>query len=194
MLRLGQNMMEPFVALFVRELGPAPWLQNVFPTPGLALDLTVGLAFTVLALAQVLLTPFWGRLADRHGPLRCLSVLGILLAGLLSLSALVVTIDQFLLVRTAAAFVMAGSMTLAYAAASKRVADERRTLAFSMIQSCMQFAFALGPMAGAAIAVVGGEGGIEFRRPFVAAAVLCLLAGVGMALLRRRPVERDASA
>lgn len=193
MLRLGQNMMEPFVALFVRELGPAPWLLQVFPTPGLALDLTVGLAFTALALAQVLLTPFWGRLADRHGPLRCLSVLGVLLAVLLSLSALVVTIDQFLLVRTAAAFVMAGSMTLAYAAASKRVADERRTLAFSMIQSCMQFAFALGPMAGAAIAVVGGEGGIEFRRPFVAAAVLCLVAGVGMALLRRRPVERDAS-
>jgi MFS family permease len=115
-------------------------------------------------------------------------VLAFLLAATLFGSALVANVDQFLLMRTAAACVMAGSMTLAYAAASKRVADERRTLAFSMIQSCMQFAFALGPMLGAACAVVAEESGdrTDYRRPFLAAAVLCAVAGIGMIVLRRR--------
>lgn len=187
LLRLGQNMMEPFVALFVRELGPPSWLGAACGTPELALELTVGLSFTVLALAQLALTPWWGRLADRHGPLRCLAFLGAGLGILLAASAAVATIDQFLAMRTAAACVMAGSMTLAYAAASKRVADERRTLAFSMIQSCMQFAFALGPTAGAAIAVA--DGGINFRRVFAAAGGACLLAGIGMFWLRRHPAH-----
>lgn len=190
-LRLGQNMLEPFVALFVRELGPERWLAAWSSTPGLAIDLTVGASFAVLAVAQVALTPLWGRLADRHGPLRCLAGLGLLLAVFLFASAHVATIDQFLLMRAATACVMAGSMTLAYAAASKRVPDQHRTLAFSMIQSCMQLGFALGPMLGAAVAVVEHGNGTDFRRPFVAAAGLCLLAGLGMIVLRRQPTAKD---
>src|SRR5690606_1626 len=138
-LRLGQNMIEPFVALFVAELGSPIWLVACCATPELALDLTIGIAFGVVAVAQLLFTTTWGRLADRFGPLRCLAVLGLLLAVVLASTAAVATIGQFLLLRSLAAVVMAGSMALAYAAASKRVDDRRRTLAFSMVQSCMQF-------------------------------------------------------
>ncbi len=42
LLRLGQNMLEPFVALFVRELGPPAWLAASCATPDLAIDLSVG--------------------------------------------------------------------------------------------------------------------------------------------------------
>ena len=187
-LRLGQNMLEPLLALFVRELGPLPAVAGVSATPQLALDRTVAIAFAVLAVAQWVCTPWWGRQADRHGPLRCLAVLSLGLAALLAAMAFVVTIGQFLWLRAAMACLMAGSMTLAYAAASKRVADAQRTLAFAMVQSCIQFGLAVGPMLGAWVAGRAGEepaGELAFGRTFVCAAGLCALAGAGMLLLRR---------
>jgi len=193
LLRLGQNMLEPFVVLFVRELGAPDWLRFLDPTPELALDLTAGIAFSVLAVAQILVTISWGRLADRFGPLRCLAALGLALSLLLVATAAVATIDQFLVMRTLAACVMAGSMALSYAAASKRVADEHRTLAFSMVQSCMQLGFALGPMLGAWVAVGSVGEQANYRRPFVAAGGLCFAAGVGMLLLRRLSTRRGAA-
>lgn len=183
-LRLGQNMLEPLLALFVRQLGPEPWLAAHSATPALALDRTVAAAFGVLAVAQWICTPWWGRMADRHGPLRCLGWLacglGVLYAGM----ALITAIRPFLLLRGAIACLMAGSMTLAYAAASKRVADQNRTLAFAMVQSCIQFGLALGPLLGVEVAAADGAG-VAFGRAFLAAAGLCALAGVGMLVLRR---------
>jgi MFS family permease len=185
-LRLGQNMLEPLLALFVRELGPPSWLAAWSATPALALDRTVAFAFAVLAIAQWVCTPWWGRMADRYGPLRCLAFLALALCGLQAAMVLVVSTDQFLLLRSAIACMMAGSMTLAYAAASKRVADAHRTLSFAMVQSCIQFGLSLGPMLGAAVATSGGVPSPDFRRAFLGAAGLCGLAGVGMLLLRRR--------
>jgi MFS family permease len=154
--------------------------------------MTVGAAFGVLAATQWIFTASWGRLADRFGPLRCLAVLGIVLAGLLLATAQVGSIDQFLLLRTLSAVMMAGSMTLAYAAVSKRVDDGQRTLALSLVQSCMQLGFAGGPMLGAMIAVVD-EDTTDYRRPFTAAAVLCLGAGIGMLALRRLSARRGGT-
>jgi len=182
-LRLGQNMLEPLLALLVKDLGPAPWIAALTASPALALDRTVAVAFAVLAVAQWVCTPWWGRQADRHGPLRCLGLLALGLAALFLVMAFVATIGQFLLLRAAVACLMAGSMTLAYAAASKRVPDDHRTLAFAMVQSCIQFGLALGPLLGAAVAADGGER-LAFDRAFVAAACLCAVAGLGMLLLR----------
>ncbi|MBK8100854.1 MAG: MFS transporter [Planctomycetes bacterium] len=192
LLRLGQNMLEPFVALFVRDLGAWGPCVQVSATPELALDRTVAVAFAVLAVAQWICTPAWGRLADRHGPLRCLILLALVLGLLLAGTAVVASVDQFLLLRAVAACFMAGSMTLAYAAASKRVVSERRTLAFSLVQSCMQFGFALGPQIGSAVAAIGAaDQRAHFRLPFVVAGGLCLLAAAGMWVLRRRSTTRS---
>ncbi|MBX3461731.1 MAG: MFS transporter [Planctomycetes bacterium] len=192
-LRLGQNMLEPFVVLFVRDLGPQPWLLALCPTTDLALDLAAGTAFAVLAVAQLAFTTRWGRLADRFGPLRCLGALGLVLSVVLAATAAVATLDQFLLLRSLAACVMAGSMALAYAAASKRVDDRHRTLAFSLVQSCMQLGFALGPMLGAVCAIGGPGEPANYRRPFLVAAALCALAGAGMLWLRRLTTRRGAA-
>ena len=190
LLRVGQNMLEPFVALFVRELGPARWIESLSTTPAHAIDRTVGVAFAVLAVAQWFFTPLWGRLGDRFGPLRCLSVLAAALGLILAVTAMATTIDAFLGLRSAAAVVMSGSMALAYAAVSKRVAESRRTLAFSMVQSCMQLGFAIGPQVGALCATAFVAGPPDFRRPFVVAGAFCLLAGLGMFALRRLSVRR----
>ncbi len=184
MLRLGQNMLEPLLALFVRQLGAEPWIAANSPTPALALDRTVAVAFGVLAVAQWICTPWWGRMADRHGPLRCLGWLAVGLGVAYAAMTLVASIRPFLLLRCGVACLMAGSMTLAYAAASKRVADRNRTLAFAMVQSCIQFGLALGPLLGAAVAA-NADGGVAFGRAFVLAASLCALAGVLMLALRR---------
>jgi DHA1 family multidrug resistance protein-like MFS transporter len=189
-LRLGQNMLEPLVALLVRRLGP---LARLADDPALALDRTIGLSFMLLAFAQWAFTPWWGRKADRYGPLRCLAVLAVGLGVLQALLLLVDTTVQFLLLRGAIACLMAGSMTLAYAAVSKRVADEHRTLAFAMVQSCIQLGLALGPVLGSAVAG-GRDGALEFGAVFATAAALCGTAGVGMFVLRARTAVRPVAA
>jgi DHA1 family multidrug resistance protein-like MFS transporter len=188
-LRLGQNMLEPLLSLFLGELGPARWLSAWSRTRELALDRTIAVAFAVLAIAQWICTPWWGRMADKHGPLRCLGWLALGLCVLQALASLVHDPDVFLLLRCGTAALMAGSMTLAYAAASKRVADEHRTLSFAMVQSCIQFGLAIGPVLGAA-AAARSDGGRDFPRAFVAAAVLCGLAGAGMLWLRRSSLAK----
>jgi len=185
--RIGQNMMEPLLALFVREL--EPWAR-LGTTPEERTGQATAFAFSILAVMQVFFTPMWGRLADRHGPLRCLGILSLGLGCLMFVVAATTQVATFLGLRTCAAAFMAGSMTLSYAAAGKRVVAARRTLAFSMVQSCMQFGFAFGPLVGAFVADRGTGTGPDFQRTFVAAALLCLVAGAGMLLLRRLPSGR----
>jgi DHA1 family multidrug resistance protein-like MFS transporter len=191
-LRLGQNMLEPFVALFVQQLGAPGWLRPLCASPESAIERTINLSFTVLAAAQWICTPLWGRAADRFGPLRCLGVLAIALGAIQVATAAVDGIDGFLALRSAAACFMAGSMTLAYAAAGKRIAAAHRTLAFSMVQSCMQFGFAFGPVLGSRIATIGATAEhANLRLPFAVAGALCVLSGGLMLWLRRLPAGRD---
>ena len=187
-LRLGQSMLEPMLSLFVRDLGPQPWIAAWSDSESLALDRTIAVAFGVLAIGQWCFTPWWGRMADRRGPLRCLTALSFGMFATQALMVTVTSIDQFLLLRVAAACLMAGSLTLAFSSVSKRVDDEHRTLAFALVQSCTQLGLAFGPLLGTTVAAI--EGGTDFRRAFAAAAVLCAIAGVGMLFLRR--LERRA--
>lgn len=192
LLRLGQNMLEPFVAVFVRELGAPAVAIAWCGDEGVAVERTIGAAFTVLAVAQVVFTPVWGRASDRFGPLRCLSWLALVLGLTQVLTASVAGISGFLSLRSLSACFMAGSMTLAYAAASRRVDPERRTFAFSLVQSCMQFGFALGPTLGSHLASIGATPEhANLRLPFVVAGILCAFAGVGMWALRRVSVGRQ---
>ena len=187
LLRLGSNMLDPLLALVVRELGALPMLMELSHDATLALDRTIALPFAMLALAQWCCTRWWGRMADRHGPLRCLGLLALGLGAMHATMAGISTIGQFLWVRAGTACLMAGSMTLAYAAVSKRVAEGHRTLAFAMVQSCIQFGLSLGPLIGAWVAAGAGGGAgadVDFARAFLLAAALCAAAGVGMLILR----------
>ena len=182
-LRLGQNMLEPMLSLFLRELGPQEWIAAWSRSESLAIDRTIAVAFGVLAIGQWLFTPMWGRMADRRGPLRSLIILSFGLFLAQGAMVFVNSTNQFLLLRVVTACLMAGSLTLAFASASKRVVDEHRTLSLALVQSCIQLGLAFGPLFGTAVAT--SREGTDFRRAFAAAAVLCLIAGVGMMCLRR---------
>lgn len=186
LMRLGQNMIEPFVALWVRELGPLPALRRAGETDALAVDHTTALAFAMLAAAQLLCTPLWGRLSDRVGPLRCLAAVSLALAAVLGLSARVHDIASYLWLRAAAAVFMAGSMTLAYASLTRRAPPSEQATAFALAQSCIQFGLALGPTVGAQAAKGAGLRGL-----FVIAACILLVSGVGMLILRWRAPPSD---
>jgi DHA1 family multidrug resistance protein-like MFS transporter len=187
LLRFGVNMLEPYLALWVRELGPLPWFTAHSRDLGHALDRTTGAAFTILAVAQIVVAPVWGRLADRKGPLRCLIVVSLALSAVLSATAFVRTIEQFLPLRCVAAVFMAGSMTLTYAAVSKRVEPARRSLAFAMVQSGTQFGLSLGPVTGGFIAQGAGV-----RTLFLFAGAVLFVTGVSMWFIRGLPVRAAA--
>lgn len=186
LMRLGQNMVEPFVALWVRQLGPLPVLRHVGEADALAVDRTTALAFTMLAVAQLVCTPLWGRLSDRVGPLRCLAAVALALALVLALSAHVAGIEAYLGLRAGAAVFMAGSMTLAYAALTRRAPPSEQATAFALAQSCIQLGLSLGPMAGAQAAKLVGLRGL-----FTLSAGILLVSGVGMLVLRWRSPPAD---
>jgi len=179
LMRFGQHMVEPFIALWIPDLGALPLIASWIPDPERALSLTIASAFGVLACAQLLFTAQWGRLADRIGPLRCLVIVGLGLAGVFGLTSQAVTIEGFMTLRACAAVFMAGSMTLAYAAVARRVSSARQSLAFSLVQSGMQFGLALGPVLGDVMA------GTQGMPRVYGIGCLCLaLAGVGMIVIR----------
>lgn len=192
LVRCGQHMAEPYIALVIRDLGPLAWVLEGAGDLDHAVDRTIAMAFIILAVAQIAVTPLWGRAADRIGPLLCLSVVALCLAVILYVMSLATTVQSFMGLRCVAALFMAGTMTLAYAAVSKRVVASHRSLAFAMVQSCIQFGLSLGPAAGGLIAgaAVGGGGGPNLRVLFTVASVCLLVAGIAMLALRRIPAGR----
>ncbi len=185
MLRFGQQMVEAYIALWVRELGPI-----LFLAPGdsaVALERSIALPFTILAVAQICFTTTWGRLADKYGPLRCLSVLSLGLAVVLGCTGVWTSIEGYMLLRCAAAVFMAGSMTLAYSAIGKRVENDQRSLAYSLAQSCIQFGLSLGPLFGGFMSQWTGIAGLFFIASFC-----LLLVGCTMLILRKRTLPMGA--
>lgn len=186
LMRLGQNMVEPFIALWVRELGPLPALQYAGEPTALAIDRTTALAFTMLAVAQLVCTPLWGRLSDRVGPLRCLAAVSLVLALVLATTAHVTSIGGYLGLRAVAALFMAGSMTLAYAALTRRAPPQAQATAFALAQSCIQLGLSCGPALGAQAAKFVGLRGL-----FTVSAAVLFASGIGMLWLRFKSPPAD---
>ena len=177
-LRFGLHMVEPFTALWIRELGALPWFGA--PDSARAVDRTAALAFSVLALGQLLVTPIWGSLSDRVGPVRCLAMVAIALALVLALTSQVTSAQHYLALRCLAAVFMAGVMTLSYAAVASRGDPSRKALSFGTLQSCAHLGLALGPLAGGLLVPEFG-----LRPLFLVASSVVLVAGIGALVLRR---------
>ncbi len=188
LVRFGQMMSEAFLALRVDEVGAVPPLLEWSSDAAAAIDRTTALMFVLVAIAQILLSPWWGRFGDRFGPLRALGVSSLLLAvGLLGcgLAQEAWVLTAF---RCVAAVAMAAGMTLSYAAVQKRIQAGQRSLAFACVQSFMQLGMATGPLVGGVVA--GAWTATGYGSVFVAAAVSLAAAAVAASLVRRRELAQ----
>jgi MFS transporter, DHA1 family, multidrug resistance protein len=150
----------PFLPLYVRELGVAPEDAPFW----------AGVLIGVSPLLAGVLSPFWGRLADRHGAKRM--VLGALVAYvvLLLLSAAVSNVFQLLALRVGIGlFGAIGPLGLSMA--TVLAPREETGRAVGLIQAAQILAAAAGPLAGGLLADA-----IGIPRTFVATAMLCAAA------------------
>ena len=180
LMRGAQMMVDAYLALWVTELGPLSWLAGDDIGLVHALDRTTAMMFTVLAAAQILFAPLWGRAGDRFGPLRCLAFLSAVLGVLVALSGLAGNAAQFLVFRCASATFACGTMTLSYAAISKRVPTGRKAVAFACVQSFMQLGMFAGPLVGGQVSSVFGLQSLFF----VAGGLSVAASGVMLAIRR----------
>jgi DHA1 family multidrug resistance protein-like MFS transporter len=151
----------PFLPLYVRDLGVVRADQAA---------LWAGVLIGVSPLLAGLLSPFWGRLADRHGQKRMvLLALGAYVA-LLLLSAAVRNVLELLALRIGVGlFGAIGPLALSMATALAPREETGR--AVGLVQAAQILAAAVGPLAGGLLADAVGIPGA-----FVATAALCAVA------------------
>ena len=153
----------PFLPLYVRELG-----VNRDDEAALWAGVLIG----VSPLLAGLLSPFWGRVADRHGRKRMLlRALGVYVL-LLLLCAVVSDVYQLLALRIGIGlFGAIGPLGLSMATA--QAPREETGRAVGLVQAAQILSAAVGPLAGGLLADA-----IGIRRTFVATALLCAVAFV----------------
>lgn len=137
------------------------------------------LAFSIIAIGQLLFASCWGRLADARGVLPTLAAVAFLLSINVYAIANAASVAAFLVWRVAQAALWAGSLALSYAAVSLRQSDDNRSTAISIIQSAVRVGLAVGPFIGAAAVnlAAAGEAGDE-RNAFVVSAYFLLAVAV----------------
>jgi MFS family permease len=115
--RLGIALVEPQLAIFVREeLGPLSLIVRESQED--AIDRTIALLSTVLAIGVLFTGATWSRLGDRLRPVRVLSAAGLVIGCSLLAMSLVETSAGLLSLRAVYAIGFAGLLPLSYAAIS----------------------------------------------------------------------------
>jgi len=156
--------------------------------------LQLGLLVAVYDLAEVLLKPVFGAVADRVGP-RPVIAAGLLGFGAVSLAGAIWPAPAMLLaVRFGQGAAASAFSPSASAAVARLAAPERRGRAFGRYGSWKSLGYVTGPVAGALVATVGGVGLLQ-----LVLAVLGFTVAIWVlwrcpridALPRRRPTALD---
>jgi DHA1 family multidrug resistance protein-like MFS transporter len=157
---LGFALVTPFLALYVRALG-------VLET---RVAFWAGIQTGVSPLFAGLLSPLWGRLADRYGHKVMVTRSLVSYVFILALSAVVGNVWQLLALRIAVGvFGGIGPMAIVMASSSAPKGDAGR--AIGMMQAAQILAAAAGPLSGGFLADT-----IGIRPTFLLTAALCALA------------------
>lgn len=169
----GFTLVMPFLPLYFRQLGLTDTGDIAFWT-GLCLGVTPGIT--------ALMSPFWGRLADRFG--RKIMVERSLLSFVvvMALTAYVTAPWQVLALRTLQGF-FAGYGALAVAMAAESVPPSRLALGIGVVQTAQRLGPATGPVIGGVLAEL-----LELRQAFLVSALFYLGGFVlVLVLYRERP-------
>jgi MFS family permease len=161
MVQLSLMSVQPVLALFVMELGPA----------GGQVGRSTGLVIAATGFAT-LFGAFWlGRRSDRRGPVPVLQVC-LLGAGLAYLpQAFVPGLTSLVLLRVVLGFFVGGIQPAAQSLITRGTPKSRRAGVLGITFAAGLFGNAVGPVLGGAVAALAGV-----RAPFLATAVLLLVA------------------
>ena len=165
---VGFQFFSPFLPLYIRELGV---------TDPAKIALWSGLQAAVTPAMSGILSPVFGRLADRFG--RKLMLIRSLVGFVVIVAAmgLVTSVQQLFLARVIMGF-FAGFTPMAMALATVSAPRDKVPAAIGMVQSAQLLSVAVGPAIGGYVASHFG-----IRYAFFATAGLCALALVGLIVL-----------
>jgi DHA1 family multidrug resistance protein-like MFS transporter len=175
-IRFASNAPQPILPLFIQELARSS--SGVATTVGLVLAAT-GFASAISALAL-------GRVADRLGARTTLMACLALATAISPLHALVGTVWQLLIVRTAMGFALGGMIPAVQALLTDRTPPSRRGAAFGLLSTAQAIGNGGGPVSGSLIAAAFGVPAV-----FLAAAPVFL---IGAWLVARLPGRGAAAA
>lgn len=194
-LQLGLGAVNPVLEDYVAELFQgldaramlwADWLralsaEKLDDTQDLATYAT-SLAFGVMALANLVALPLWGRYGDRAGHRRALTLCTVGSIAALGLQAAVPAYPALLVGRLLLGVAMAGVGPLAFGLAAAETGADRRGGAFGAVFSARTLAVAIGGAAGGAMA-----GGLGIRAVMLSG---CIAMGIALlAFARARPAR-----
>jgi DHA1 family multidrug resistance protein-like MFS transporter len=167
---VGFQFFSPFLPLYIRELGV---------TDPAKIALWAGAQAAVTPAMSGLLSPVFGRLADRFG--RKLMLIRSLVGFVVIVAAmgLVTSVEQLFLARVVMGL-FAGFTPMVMALATTSAPKDKVPAAIGMVQSAQLLSVAVGPAIGGYVASHFG-----IRYAFFATAGLCALALVGLIVLFR---------
>ena len=184
---LGYSMTMPFISLFMAELGHYNKLQ---------LNLYSGLAFAMTFIAQAIISPYWGNLADRKGrKLMCMRASGVM--------ALTITLTGFapnalyIVVMRFIQGSFSGYINNATALMASETPHQKSGWVMSQMMTAGTAGNLVGPLLGGALSsffgnLLGGAWG--YRIPFFITGVLMFIVFLGTTFLVHEdftPISRE---
>lgn len=165
---VGFQSFSPFLPLYVRELGV---------TDPSRIALWSGLLSAVTPAIAGILSPFFGRMADRFGrkAMMIRSLAGFIV--IIGAMGLVTSVEQLFLARLLQGL-FAGFTPMAMALASVSAPPDRAPTAIGMVQSAQLLSVAIGPVAGGYVASHFG-----IRYAFYVTAAMCAVSLVVLIFL-----------
>src|SRR5499433_2768595 len=167
---VGFQFFSPFLPLYVRELGV---------TDPARIALWSGLIAAVTPAVSGLLSPLFGRLADRFGRkmmlIRSLAGFTVIIAAM----GLVTSVQQLFLVRLIMGL-FAGFTPMAMALASISAPRDRASTAIARVQGAQLLSVVVGPAVGGTVASHVG-----IRPAFYVTAAMCVVALIALIFLFR---------
>ena len=173
---VGFQSFSPFLPLYIRELGVTD--------PG-RIALWSGVLSAVTPAVSGILSPLFGRMADRFGRkammIRSLAGFVVIIWAM----GLVTSVEQLFVARLVQGF-FAGFTPMAMALASMSAPPDKAPVAIGMVQSAQLLSVAIGPVAGGYVASHFG-----IRYAFFVTAALCALSLIALIVLLTEDRPRD---
>lgn len=147
-IQFGLGATNPQLELYVRELGSS------------LIEPSTAALFSVLAAANLIALPRWGRYGDRHGHYDALRRCTLWSGAALLVHAIAPGYEVLLLARVMIGVAAAGSGPLAFGVAAAATASDRRGGAFGVVFSARALAVAISAMAGGWLSSLVGVRGL----------------------------------